>query len=108
MLVDYRLSQKSETVPGGSLTIKREEDFLKGLYIAMPKKRDEKERLPSIPIPILHGEKLQLNRPTLKQEEDKSGGAGVFNFPLQGKTPYFILNHIFSRTFYPRGPGLEI
>ncbi len=55
---------------------------LGGAYIAMPKRKDEIERPPSIPEAILKREKLKLNRPTLKELEQQYGGAGVFNFPL--------------------------
>lgn len=80
----HRINQKSEALAGGSNVLKNEEDFLKGMHIALPKKRDNKERPPNIPASILAGEKKELNRPTLKQIQEQCGGAGVFNFPLQG------------------------
>lgn len=52
----------------------------------MPKnRRDNIDRKPIIPEALLKGQRLTLNRPTLKQLEENMGGAGVFNFPLQGK-----------------------
>jgi len=80
LLLDYRLNEKKETGP--SQTLKREEDFLKGVYIAKPKTVRE-DRPPVIPKEIIHGIPLKLNRPTLKDVQDEMGGAGVFNFPLQ-------------------------
>eukprot|EP00331_Platyophrya_macrostoma_P006574 CAMPEP_0176420878 /NCGR_PEP_ID=MMETSP0127-20121128/8852_1 /TAXON_ID=938130 /ORGANISM="Platyophrya macrostoma, Strain WH" /LENGTH=643 /DNA_ID=CAMNT_0017801525 /DNA_START=83 /DNA_END=2014 /DNA_ORIENTATION=+ len=65
--------------------IRREETFLNnGIYVAMPKaRRDNIDRKPQIPEQILKGERVKLDRPTLKQLEESMGGAGVFNFPLQ-------------------------
>lgn len=84
MLLSHRINQKSEALAGGSHILKNEEDFLKGMHVALPKKRDTKDRPPIIPASILSGEKKELNRPTLKQIQEQCGGAGVFNFPLQG------------------------
>jgi len=81
LLLDYRLAEGSvKNVPSNIL--KKEEEFLKGFYVAMPKKQRE-DRPPVIPQEILNGEKPKLDRPTLKQYQESMGGAGVFNFPLQ-------------------------
>ena len=80
--------------------IKREETFLNnGIYIATPKvRRDSIERKPFIPEPILKRMRIPLERPTLKQMEENMGGAGVFNFPLQGtfclQIPSILTNEI--------------
>jgi nucleolar GTP-binding protein len=44
ILLEYRLNQKPEKLAGGSNILKREEEFLRGTYVAQPKKRDNKER----------------------------------------------------------------
>lgn len=78
------MTQKSESLAAGSTYLKREEDFLRGMHVSQPKKRDNKVRPPNIPQPILENQPLTLNRPTLKELQEQHGGAGVFNFPLQG------------------------
>lgn len=77
---------------GGSTILKREEDFLRGLHVAMPKKRDQKDRPAVIPSQVLNGTPLELGRPTLKQLQEEHGGAGVFNFPLQGISLFLNLS----------------
>ena len=91
---------------GGSNILRREEDFLKGMHVSMPKKRDNKDRPANIPESIVKGEKKELNRPTLKQIQEECGGAGVFNFPLQGIKPFFdfCVNKVKTRTFLAGGP----
>lgn len=84
-LLNHRINQKAEALAGGSMILKREEDFLKGMHISLPKKRDNKERPSQVPEGVTLGEKKALNRPTLKQIQEQCGGAGVFNFPLQGE-----------------------
>lgn len=59
--------------------MRNEETVLRGIYIAQPKPRDNKERPPVVPPQVIKPE----NRPTFKQLEEENGGAGVFNFPLQ-------------------------
>lgn len=84
MVTEYR--KENSNLNNTTEDIKREETFLNnGIYVAVPKvKRDNVERKPVIPEPILKGQRLKLERPTLKQLEENMGGAGVFNFPLQG------------------------
>lgn len=61
---------------GGNPHLQREEQFLKGVYIAKPKTVNP-ERVPHIP------ERFgKLDRATLKEIQEANGGAGVFNFPL--------------------------
>lgn len=79
LLIKNRLEGGLDNVPSNIL--KREEEFLKGVYVAMPKKLRE-DRPPIIPVEVLEGRK-KLDRPTLKQIQETMGGAGVFNFPLQ-------------------------
>merc|ERR1712137_177380 len=91
ILLEYRLAQKTENLAGGNSVIKREEDFLKGIYVAKPKSRGDAERTPNIPETVLSGQKQSLNRPTLKELQEQHGGAGVFNFPLQ---EHFMLEDV--------------
>lgn len=84
LLLDWRLAQKPETLAKGNKIIKQEEEFLRGVNVAFPKKRDNKERIACIPDSIKNNQKLTLGRPTLKELQEKMGGAGVFNFPIQG------------------------
>jgi len=88
ILLQYRLDQNADKITGGSKVLKSEEGFMRGLTIAYPKKRDDVDRPPVIPQAILNGEKLKLNRPTLKEVEEQNGGAGVFNYPFE---EHFIL-----------------
>lgn len=49
-LLDYRSKQNTDALVGGNQSIKREEEFLRGTYIAYPKKKElNVPRLPSIP-----------------------------------------------------------
>eukprot|EP01017_Pseudomicrothorax_dubius_P024675 TRINITY_DN2620_c0_g1_i10.p1 TRINITY_DN2620_c0_g1~~TRINITY_DN2620_c0_g1_i10.p1 ORF type:complete len:595 (+),score=179.50 TRINITY_DN2620_c0_g1_i10:65-1849(+) len=90
ILLEYRLEQNPDKLTGGSKALKSEEAFLKGIFIAYPKQRDDKERPPQVPEGIVSGEKPQLGRPTLKELQEQHGGAGVFNFPVQ---EHFILEN---------------
>jgi nucleolar GTP-binding protein len=75
LLLDYRLSDTVHNVPSNLL--KREEEFLKGVYVAIPKNlRGDRP-------PVIPNNFSKLDRPTLKQIQEEMGGAGVFNFPLQ-------------------------
>jgi hypothetical protein len=48
MLIDHRKGIDTENIP--SKTLKREEEFLHGIYVALPKqKRDAVNRAPCIP-----------------------------------------------------------
>jgi len=79
--LDFRLQNKVDNVP--SNVLKKEEEFLKGVYVALP--RGQRQDRPAvIPDAILGGNPLKLDRPNLRQLQDTMGGAGVFNFPLQG------------------------
>ncbi|EGR28712.1 hypothetical protein IMG5_170120 [Ichthyophthirius multifiliis] len=82
-LLKFRDGQKIESIAGGNLNIKREEQFLRGLYIANPSKirNSSTLRTPVIPQSVLQG--LKYEKPTLKDIQEEHGGAGVFNFPLQ-------------------------
>lgn len=64
MLLDFRLNEKKNTGP--SATLKREEDFLKGVYVAKPKTTRE-DRPPVVPEKVIKGIPLKLDRPTLKE-----------------------------------------
>jgi len=48
-LLSYRLGQKADAIAGGNANLKREEDYLRGPYIAQPKKRDNKTRTSYLP-----------------------------------------------------------
>lgn len=79
-MLNYRLENKQENIPSNQT--KDEEKFLKGVYMAVPKSVRQ-DRPPVIPDSIKVGQKLTLDRPTLKEVQETQGGAGVFNFPLQ-------------------------
>jgi len=82
LLLDFKKNQDTEHIP--SKSIKREEEFIRGIYVAIPKgSRSNQGRPPCIPEEILRGEKKKLDRPSLKEIQEAMGGAGVFNFPLQ-------------------------
>jgi nucleolar GTP-binding protein len=80
LLLEYRLGDKVENVPSNIL--KREEEYLRGVYVALPKSQRE-DRPPNIPDTVQRGESVKRDRPTLKEIQESMGGAGVFNFPLQ-------------------------
>lgn len=80
ILLDYRLQSKPEQLAGGSKSAKFDEEFLRGMQVVMPKKRDNKVRASHVPDTVMEGQALQ--RPTLRQMQEQMGGAGVFNFPL--------------------------
>ncbi|KAM3146488.1 hypothetical protein pb186bvf_001457 [Paramecium bursaria] len=84
LLQDYRAQLRPEQTTGGNAVLQREENYLSGLYIAMPKRQDPNRQ------PIIYGEVGKYNRDTLRQMQDKYGGAGVFNFPLQ---EHFMLDN---------------
>jgi nucleolar GTP-binding protein len=80
LLLDYRLGDKIDNVPSNML--KREEQYLRGVYVAVPKSQRE-DRPPVIPDNVVRGESVKRDRPTLREIQDSMGGPGVFNFPLQ-------------------------
>jgi len=80
LLLDFRLQNKVDNVP--SNVLKKEEEFLKGVYVAIPKGKRQ-DRPAVLPEAIQNNQPLKLDRPTLRQLQDEMGGAGVFNFPLQ-------------------------
>ena len=66
-----------QTIPE-KYQIKSEEKYLKGIYVATPKKRDNIER-PAVNIDL----SLKVERPNIRKLEEENGGAGVFDIPLQ-------------------------
>jgi len=43
------MEQKVDSLAGGSASAKFDEEFLRGMQVAMPKKRDNRSRVPIIP-----------------------------------------------------------
>lgn len=82
-LLKHRDGQKIDSLTGGNLAIKREEEILRGLHIVQPTKMRTSniERAPVVPDSVSNG--LKNEKPTLKDIQEEHGGAGVFNFPLQ-------------------------
>lgn len=66
-----------QTVPE-KYKIKSEENYLNGIYVAQPKKRDNIER-PAVTV----DRSMKVERPNIKKLEEENGGAGVFDIPLQ-------------------------
>lgn len=90
ILLKYRMSNEERNIAKNA-GLKREEDYLRGVKIFEPaQKRDDKERLPTIPEEILAGKKHVLGRPNMKEMQEEHGGAGVFEFPLQ---EHFLLEN---------------
>ncbi|KRX08573.1 P-loop containing nucleoside triphosphate hydrolase [Pseudocohnilembus persalinus] len=83
LLNAYRDTQTVDQVTGGQDIMKNTENVLRGVYIAQPKKRDNRERTTYIPEKIKQQGRQKIDRPTLRQIQDQFGGAGVFDFPLQ-------------------------
>lgn len=89
ILLDYRLQQKSDQLAGGNAVLKNEEDYLRGPYVAQVKvRRDTKNRQSFLPENYVQKEQREKIT-TLKDLQEKHGGAGVFSFPLQ---EHFILD----------------
>lgn len=42
ILLDFRLQQKPEALAGGNKAAKFDEEFLRGIHVAVPKKRDSR------------------------------------------------------------------
>lgn len=73
-LLDRRVEEKMKS--------RRVSDHLNRFHVAMPKLRDDKERLPCTPQVVMEaGEK----RKTEKDLEDENGGAGVYSASLKKK-----------------------
>lgn len=49
ILLKFRLDQKSDVLAGGNASMKYDEEFLKGMHVSMPKKRDNRKRNTTIP-----------------------------------------------------------
>jgi len=54
LLSKFREGVSTEALSGGSALLKSEEEFFRGIYIAVPKRKDDIERLPTIPPNILN------------------------------------------------------
>jgi len=77
VLLDFRLSNKAKEE-------KKVDSILNRIHVAMPKKKDDKERPVFIPETVTQGLNLQESgRPTIKDMQEKNGGAGVFRIPTQ-------------------------
>jgi nucleolar GTP-binding protein len=82
LLINFRKDMQTEHIP--SKTIKREEEFLRGIYVALPKgSRTGMAKPPCIPEEIIQNGRIRSKKPSLKEIQEAMGGAGVFNFPLQ-------------------------
>ncbi|KAL9367827.1 hypothetical protein Peur_039026 [Populus x canadensis] len=73
---------------------KKINDCLNRFHVAMPKPRDQKERPPCIPQPVLEAKAKEAaekeKRKTEKDLEDENGGAGVYSASLKKN---YILAH---------------
>jgi len=81
ILLDFRFVQKSENV-GKIRAIENR------LHIAIPEKRDNKERPPQIPESVFTARRAmeageEVKRKTVKEMQEEEGGAGMFSIPLQ-------------------------
>lgn len=71
VLQEFRQKQNQDTLTAGQQGLRKEEQFLTGIYVAKPKKiNSDIERPPVIPESILKGEVIKLNRPTLKELQE--------------------------------------
>ncbi len=59
--------------------VKSEQNYINGIYVAQPKKRDNISR-PSVTVAL---SKKVPKEKTIRQLEEEQGGAGVFTIPLQ-------------------------
>ncbi|KAH0921181.1 hypothetical protein HID58_021199 [Brassica napus] len=73
-LLDQRVEEKMKS--------RRIGDHLSRFHVAMPKLRDDKERLPCTPQVVMEAGESQK---TEKDLEDENGGAGVYNVSLKKK-----------------------
>lgn len=67
-----------QTVPE-KYKVKSEQNYINGIYIAQPKKRDTIERPP---VKVDLSLKVQRQK-SIKTMQEQNGGAGVFSIPLQ-------------------------
>ncbi|CAH8355279.1 unnamed protein product [Eruca vesicaria subsp. sativa] len=74
MLLDQRVEEKMKS--------RRVNDHLNRFHVAMPKLRDDKERLPCTPHVVMEGGE---KKKTEKDLEDENGGAGVYSASLKKK-----------------------
>ena len=65
-------------MPTESKLLKNENQYLNGLYISEPKKRDDISR-PPVEVDLSQ----KVERPNIKKLEEENGGPGVFDIPLQ-------------------------
>lgn len=61
-----------------SQVIKTDGSYVSGLYVAMPKKRDNVER-PAVQVDL----SKKVQKKTIREIQEENGGAGVFDIPLQ-------------------------
>uniref|UniRef100_A0A6M2EWE4 Nucleolar GTP-binding protein 1 n=1 Tax=Populus davidiana TaxID=266767 RepID=A0A6M2EWE4_9ROSI len=81
---------------------KKINDCLNRFHVAMPKPRDQKERLPCIPQAVLEAkakEAAEEKRKTEKDLEDENGGAGVYSASL--KKNYILANDEWKEDVLP-------
>jgi nucleolar GTP-binding protein len=91
ILLDFRLASKSDNA--GKL-----EAISNRLHMAMPKKRDEKERPVQIPEAVVTRRQQmeqgvieeKKTRKTFKEQQEENGGAGVFTYALE---EHFLLEN---------------
>lgn len=77
ILLDFRFAQKSENV-GKMRAVENR------LHVAVPQKRDDKERPPQIPESVILARQRmdsgeEVKRKTVKEIQEEEGGAGVFS-----------------------------
>lgn len=66
-----------QTVPE-KYKVRGEDNYLSGMYVAQPHRRDNIERPP-----VTVDFSQRVERPNIRKIEEENGGAGVFNIPLQ-------------------------
>lgn len=85
LLLNYRLKNEDKNVRKNP-NLKREEDFLRGVTVFKPTKtRDSKSRPAYVPPTLSKNDNDSEPQMTLKEMEEKYGGAGVFTFPAEEK-----------------------
>ncbi|KAE9593280.1 hypothetical protein Lal_00029240 [Lupinus albus] len=82
---------------------KKINDCLNRFHVALPKPRDQKERLPCIPPAVLEARSKQAaeneNRKTEKELENENGGAGVYSMNL--RKHYILANDEWKEDILP-------